>query len=212
MPLDRWLSARRRLAASVAVGAVAGAATSRFAAWEVSSLIAWCGIASTFVGITLAMILTADSERTRAVARREDESKVASDFIVLVASIVSLVGVAFLLIKSSQVEGLEVAEMTALGVLSVVLAWALVHVVFALRYADLYYAQDGGIEFNEAEDPDYRDFAYLAFTIGMTYQVSDTNLKSKAIRHTALRHALLSYLFGTAIIAVTINIVAGLAN
>ncbi len=96
--------------------------------------------------------------------------------------------------------------------ISVLLAWAVVHTVYALRYADLYYSLEGGIQFNEVEAPDYRDFAYLAFTIGMTYQVSDTNLQAKAIRHTALRHALLSYLFGTAIIAMTINIVAGLAH
>ena len=80
------------------------------------------------------------------------------------------------------------------------------------RYADLYYTQDGGIDFNGDDVPDYRDFAYLAFTIGMTYQVSDTNLQTKAVRRTALRHALLSYLFGTAIIAVMINVVASIAR
>ncbi|MEO7556753.1 MAG: DUF1345 domain-containing protein, partial [Acidimicrobiales bacterium] len=69
-----------------------------------------------------------------------------------------------------------------------------------------------GIDFNDDAEPDYRDFAYLAFTIGMTYQVSDTDLKTKEIRRTALRHALLSYVFGTAIIAVMINVVAGLAH
>ena len=130
----------------------------------------------------------------------------------LVACIASLVGVAFILMKASRAEGAGVAGMTGLGVLSVVLAWACVHLVYALRYADLYYSDGDGIDFNESEDPNYRDFAYLAFTIGMTYQVSDTSLKTKAIRHTALRHALLSYLFGTAIIAVMINVVAGLAH
>jgi uncharacterized membrane protein len=69
-----------------------------------------------------------------------------------------------------------------------------------------------GIDFNQHDDPDYHDFAYLAFTIGMTYQVSDTDLTTRAVRRTALRHALLSYVFGTAIIAVTINVVAGLAH
>jgi len=84
--------------------------------------------------------------------------------------------------------------------------------VYTLRYADLYYQHEGGLDFNQTEEPDYRDFAYLAFTIGMTYQVSDTNLRLKAVRRTALRHALLSYLFGAVIIAMTINIVASLAN
>jgi uncharacterized membrane protein len=74
---------------------------------------------------------------------------------------------------------------------------------------------DGGVDFNDRDRsrlPDYHDFAYLAFTIGMTYQVSDTTLRTQDLRRTALRHALLSFVFGTAIIAVTINVVANLLN
>jgi len=81
-----------------------------------------------------------------------------------------------------------------------------------LRYAHLFYLDGGGIDFHSEEFPHYRDFAYVAFTLGMTYQVSDTNLTSKRIRSTALRHALISYVFGIAVIAVTINVVAGLLN
>jgi uncharacterized membrane protein len=89
----------------------------------------------------------------------------------------------------------------------------MVHTVFMLRYAQLYYAgEQGGIDFNQADPPTYTDFAYLAFTIGMTFQVSDTPLRSKVIRRTALRHALLSYLFGTGILATTINLVASLSS
>jgi uncharacterized membrane protein len=87
-----------------------------------------------------------------------------------------------------------------------------VHAVFTLRYAHLYYSEGGGIDFNDDADPDYHDFAYLALTIGMTFQVSDTNLTTKAIRRTATRHALVSYLFGAIIIAMVINVVAGLLH
>jgi hypothetical protein len=81
--------------------------------------------------------------------------------------------------------------------------------IFTLAYARLYYAEPrGGVNFNEETPPDYRDFAYLSFTIGMTFQVSDTNLETKEIRRTALRHALLSYAFGAGIIATTINLIA----
>ena len=66
------------------------------------------------------------------------------------------------------------------------------------------------MDFNEQDDPDYRDFMYLALTIGMTYQVSDTDLTTKIVRRTATRHALLSYLFGTVVVAMMINVVAGL--
>jgi len=207
-----WLFPRRRLAASVAASLLTGGVAGWLAAWQVSALLAWCGGAGTYVGLAWTTMLKADSQRTRAVATREDDTKVSTDLIVLAACVASLVGVAFVLLKASKAEGEAVAGMTALGVASVVLAWGVVHTVFTHRYADLYYRHGGGIDFNEKDDPDYRDFAYLAFTIGMTYQVSDTDLQTKAIRRTALKQALLSYLFGTAIIAMTINIVAGLAH
>jgi len=194
------------------VGLIAGGVAGRLAAWEVSVLIGWCGAAGTFVGVAWAVMLKADSVQTRSIATREDDTRVTTDLVMLAASTASLVGVAFILVKASSAEGLAVAGLTGLGVISVVLAWVMVHTLFTLRYAHLYYSNDGGIDFNEAEDPDYRDFAYLAFTIGMTYQVSDTDLETKAIRRTALKQSLLSYLFGTAIIAMTINIVAGLAS
>jgi uncharacterized membrane protein len=103
--------------------------------------------------------------------------------------------------------------MLAAGIGAIICSWGVVHTVFTLRYAGLSYTgPDGGVDFNETEKPVYADFAYLAFTIGMTYQVSDTALTAKAFRHTALRHALLSYLLGTVIIAATINLAAGLAK
>jgi uncharacterized membrane protein len=88
-----------------------------------------------------------------------------------------------------------------------------VHTTFTTRYARLYYTSGTkAVDFNEDESPCYRDFGYLAFTIGMTFQVSDTPLQTKEIRATALRHALLSYLFGVVVIATTINLVAGLGK
>ena len=160
----------------------------------------------------LTVILTKDTEATAHLAMREDASRAAADLLLVSASLASLAGVAFGLLKAAQQSGAEEASITGLAVLSVVLSCLLVQVVFTLRYARLWYTARGGVEFNEDEDPDYRDFAYLAFTIGMTYQVSDTNLTTKAVRRAATRHALLSYVFGTAVIAVMINVVAGLLN
>jgi uncharacterized membrane protein len=95
-------------------------------------------------------------------------------------------------------------------VASVALAWTSVHTVHVLRYARLYYSPpEGGIDFGE-ESPEYGDFAYLAVTIGMCFQVSDTDLTAKRVRRVALHHALLSYLFGTVIVAITVSAVAGL--
>jgi uncharacterized membrane protein len=210
--MDGWISARKRLSVSFAAAVVVLGAVAWFSAWEVSVLLAWCGAATTFLGLAWGAVLKADSQRTRAIARRQDESRASLDLVVLTAAVISLIGVGFILLKANRATGVALALMTGLGVASIVLGWAVVHTTYTLRYADLYYEHDRGIDFNEEEPPDYRDFAYLAFTIGMTYQVSDTDLQTKSIRRTALKHALLSYLFGVAIIAVTINVVAGLAR
>jgi len=99
----------------------------------------------------------------------------------------------------------------ALAVASVALSWSVVQTVFTSHYARLYYRHPaGGIDFNQQARPRYSDFAYLAFTVGMTFQVSDTSLQTATLRATALRQALLSYLLGAVILATTINLVAGL--
>lgn len=85
--------------------------------------------------------------------------------------------------------------------------------MFTARYAQMYYSGEvGGIDFNTDEPPRYSDFAYLAFTVGMTYQVSDTNIRSATIRRAVLRQGLLSFVLGTGIIATMINLVAGLSR
>ena len=142
----------------------------------------------------------------------EDLSRSTADLVLILASVTSLIGVGLSLLEASDTEGLEKAMIVAVASVSVILSWATVHTVFTLRYARLYYGGGGGIDFNGDRAPTYTDFAYLAFTIGMTYQVSDTSIASKAIRRTALRHAYMSYLFGTVVVAMTINVVAGLFN
>jgi uncharacterized membrane protein len=122
--------------------------------------------------------------------------------------------VGLVLVRAGDSNDLSKGLLVGLSVASIVLAWSVVHTVYSLRYAKLYYeGTAGGVDFNAKEAPCYIiDFAYLALTIGMTFQVSDTNLKTTSIRRTALRHALLSYAFGTLIIATTINLVAGLTK
>jgi len=103
--------------------------------------------------------------------------------------------------------------LAATALVTVAASWVLVHVLFTLRYAALYYLAGGsGIDFNQDEPPAYRDFAYLAFTLGMTYQVSDTNLTSTAIRREVLRHALLSFVLGVIVLASTINLISAMAR
>jgi uncharacterized membrane protein len=132
---------------------------------------------------------------------------------VLVASIAALVAVGFALVRAGQATGGTKALLIGLGATSVVVSWLVVHTVFMLRYARLYYGDPvGGINFNDQDDPAYLDFAYFSFTVGMTFQVSDTNITTKAIRRLTLHHALLSYLFGAVILAVAINVVASLLH
>ena len=150
---------------------------------------------------------------TKSHATRENPGWAISDAILIVASVASLAGVGVVLIHAASAKGATQGLLAGLGVASIALSWFAIHTLFTLRYARLYYTgKDGGVNFNQDAAPRYLDFAYLAFTIGMTFQVSDTDLETPAIRHSALRHALLSYLFGAVILASTINLIAGLGT
>lgn len=175
-------------------------------------LVAWSVAAAVFTGWIWATALGADASRTAALATREDSSRAAADAVLLCASITSLVAVGFALVKAANATPAGEVAITALAVAAVVLAWLSVHTTFTLRYARLYYQADGGIDFHHRDRPDYRDFAYVSFTVGMTYQVSDTDLTTKTIRRAATGHALLSFLFGTSIVAMMINVVASLVS
>jgi uncharacterized membrane protein len=195
-------------AAGVAV--VVGGVTALFVPWQVSTLLVWDTMAIVFCLWVWIAVHSADAATTQRIATREDDSRAAADVILIAASVASLVGVGLALLKAAATHGTTQGLITTLAVVTVALSWLSVHTVFTLRYAHLYYREGGGIDFHEHRAPNYGDFAYVAFTLGMTYQVSDTNLSSKTIRSAALRHALLSYLFGIAVIAMTINVVASL--
>lgn len=152
-----------------------------------------------------------DPAATKANARGEDFSRAAADLVVLVASVASLAAIGYTLAEAGNRHGGTKALLILLAVGVVALSWLTVHTVYTVRYGDLYYGDPiGGIDFGDDEDPDYFDFAYIALTIGMTFQVSDTSLTSKPMRRTAIRHALLSFLFVAVIVALAINTVASL--
>ena len=202
-------SARARMISAFVVGLVAGGAGSLLLNWQYGLLIGWTSAAAVFVVWFWITLWPMGSSATASHAVREDPGRAVTNLLVLAAAVASLVAVGVLL----NAGGGDKDVQASMSVVSVALAWGAVHTVFTTRYARLYYlAPVGGIDFNEDLPPRYSDFAYLAFTIGMTFQVSDTDLKTKAIRATALRHALLSYLFGAVIIASMINLIAGLAS
>ena len=202
-----------RVLVSFAVGVVAFGVAVFATPWQAAALIGWNVAATLFIAWVWVTVAGMDGAATAKHAAIEDLSRPTADLILILASVTSLVGVGLSLLEASDAEGLEKAMIVGIASVSVILSWATVHTVFTLRYARLYYGLGGGgIDFNGDRAPTYTDFAYLAFTIGMTYQVSDTSIASKAIRRTALRHAYMSYLFGTVVVAMTINVVAGLFN
>jgi uncharacterized membrane protein len=205
------ITARERLLIVTTIGAVAGTITAWFVPWQSAVLVAWIFAAGSFLIGVWATIAGFDADETREFATREDESRVSAQLLVLTASVASLFGVAFELAKAAKSGDPEKAFLTAVAVVTVVLSWALVHSVFALRYAHEYYTDPvGGIDFKNPAPPDYQDFLYVAFTIGMTFQVSDTDIQRREIRRTIIRHALLAYLFGAVILALVVNVAAAL--
>lgn len=206
----RRTSAGWRVTWSTIAGLVVGVAVSFALPAAASVLVGWDCAAMVFLVWIWVSVLRLDAHGTRAMARRDDPSRRTADILVVSAGTAVLVAVAFVLVKAGNSHGAEKAGLIALGALSVVVAWAVVHTTFMLQYACAFYAGGGGVDFNDGEDPVYLDFAYLAFTIGMTFQVSDTNITAKPLRRIALRHALISFLFGAVIIGLVINIVASL--
>jgi uncharacterized membrane protein len=206
----RLASALTRLLVAGAIGVAAGGVAAVWTSWQVAALAGWDTVAVVISGWIWVTVRRLDAAGTERIAMREDDSRPAADILLVVASVASLVGVGFALLKASHQTGAAEAVSTAVAILSVALSWLAVHIVFTLRYAHLYYAENGGIDFHQDARPDYRDFLYVALTLGMTYQVSDTDISSKEIRMAVLRHAMLSYVFGTAVVAMTINIVASL--
>ena len=174
-------------------------------AWDVGAVVylAWLWLTSTNL----------DAENTARMAVREDPTRPVTDVVLVVAAVASLGAVISTVADASNAKGAAQALLVTLGISSIVASWFVVHSLFTMTYARLYYTdEDGGISFNCDEPPIWTDFAYVAFTIGMTFQVSDTDLHTARLRRAALRHMLISYLFGAVIIAVTINIVAGLSH
>ncbi|OBJ54863.1 DUF1345 domain-containing protein [Mycobacterium sp. 1423905.2] len=202
-----------RLIVALAAATITAVLVGETQNWSYAPSAGWIAAACTYLGWTWSVVLPMDAEQTREHVQPEDPPRGwLTDVIILTASIASLAGVAQLLAAGTKA-GAEKNVAAAIGVVSIVAAWCVVHTVFSVRYADVYYSNAAhGISFNGTDHPRFVDFFYLAFTIGMTYQVSDTNLRSGQLRVIALCQALLSYFFGAVILAVTINLIVGLSN
>ena len=203
----RW----RNVAAVTAGGVTLAAVLVAGGAWPVAVTAAWAAAASVIVLLVWPRILVMTADETKANAREEDFSRWSADFAVLGAAVGSLVAIFFLVNEAGNRHGATKVVLVTLAVAAVLLSWLVVQTVYTLRYGDLFYRGEvGGIDFNTDAAPDYHDFLYLAFTMGMTFQVSDTNLQSNQMRRTAIRHAVLSFVFVAVLLAMTINVVGSL--
>jgi uncharacterized membrane protein len=165
------------------------------------------------------VISTKDPYEVRRTARLQDASATFLFTLVIVAANASLFAAALLLGSAKDLTPTMLAKHVALAVLSVVCSWFLVHTLFALRYAHLYYQNAhkvdrdqvaGGLTFPGDDSPGFMDFAYFSFVIGMTCQVSDVQVAAPRLRVVCLIHGLISFAFNTAILAMFVNIIAGL--
>ena len=214
MPVTReraLIAARLRTMVSLAAGLVAGAAFSIVLDLPIALLLGWVVIALVYLLWVWLAIRGDDADEIARHAAAIDPDRVTTDSLLLVSAVASLVAVGFVLVRATGDSGAMEYAQVGLALVAVVLSWAMVHTVFMLRYARLYYATSRAcIDFAGSERPTYGDFAYFAFTVGMTYQVSDTALSNRDIRRAVLGHAVLSYIYGVVIVAGGVNVIASL--
>ncbi|TSD67449.1 DUF1345 domain-containing protein [Inquilinus sp. KBS0705] len=214
------LDANYRLLVSFLVGVAAFFMVRHIPSVPEVTLIVWIAVALSIIILDWITIIWAHPKEIREVASLEDSSRYMIFLFVMVASLVSLLAIVLLLKSSKGQDDATVGTYVILAMSAVVVSWWLVHTVFTMRYAHLFYTMDkgkktplGGLEFpgNEKE-PDYMDFVYFSFVVGMTFQVSDVEISSKHIRRLAWAHGLIAFAFNTAIVALSINVISGLVS
>ena len=202
-----------RVGTSAVAGLIALVLSGALWNWAYAPTIGWDVTAIVFCTWIWLVIWPMDAADTAAKARSEDPNRAISDGLMLSACVASIVAVGIVLVGAHAASGVTADMLAALGLVSIAVSWLTVHTIFALKYAVLYFeGAEGGVNFHQREPPCYRDFAYMALTVGMTFQVADTDLQSTSLRAAVLKHALLSFLFGAVILAATINLIAGLGS
>lgn len=185
----------------------------------ITSMIIWDVFAGSYLASSWIVFFTRTTKGMRDVAHKEDISRVFLFVFILISSLASMFTV-LLLILSKEVSQTAQIIYLPVAILGMLLSWAMVHTLFGFHYAHLYYGDDKsdhtrhaeGLNFPQEKRPDYLDFAYFSFVIGMTFQVSDVEISSQRIRRIALVHGLLSFILNTFVVALTINMIAGLRN
>ena len=206
-------------------------------ALEFRGLLAWCSGLTVYLGLAWWLCVGFDAKRTRERAQAQDEPSLVVFLVLLLATGACVAAITVLMQQSRDLSGVQRGLHIALSVFAMAVSWLFIQTIFAFRYAHLHYQQDGqgkgkrngrrngnppkhvanagdsdgpGLVFPGGQDPDYFDFLYASFVVGMTSQVSDVQVISREMRHITLVHSVLSFAFNMLIVALTINVVAGL--
>jgi uncharacterized membrane protein len=208
----RVAHARPKLVVSMVFGAAVTLITPSDWALVTRILLGWDAGVALYIGIVSLMIVRLESraevDHIRAQAANEDEGQAAVLILTVTATLASLAAIIILL---GQHEGKSAPHQLIFASATILLSWAFVHFIFATHYAHEFYSEGAtasGLNFPGRQKPDYLDFMYFSFVVGMTFQVSDVQITSRNIRHTVLAHAIVSFLFNVALLAIMVNIAA----
>jgi uncharacterized membrane protein len=187
--------------------------------WITRIMISWNMFSLAFIIMSTITFFTMKPRQIRLLVKNQEASRPVVFFIVLISTVSSLLGILILLLNKQQWLLSKLVE-TLIYVSGINLSWLLLHIIFTFRYAHLYYENNQSasshcvpaLEIQNEPNPDYLDFAYFSFVIGMTFQVSDISIVSRQIRRLALLHGLLSFLFNTVIVALSINVIIDLKS
>lgn len=213
----RW-RVRSRLIFSILVALIVSVLIPSWLSLSTRILCIWNTGMICFLASTWALMVRARPNIMRRNAQSQDEGRLVILSLITAAACASILAIAFILRETKGKDISVVIPHIILAVLTIIGSWLLVHTIFAMHYAHEYYqnhktdsdCQAGGLDFPEDIEPDYWDFLYFSFVIGMTSQVSDVQITSRSLRRLSLLHSVLSFFFNTAIVAMSINIIAGL--
>jgi uncharacterized membrane protein len=213
----RW-RVRSRLILSILVALIVLVLLPSWFSLSTKILCIWDAGMITFLAATWALMVRAKTKTMRHNAQSQDEGRLVILSIVTTAACASIFAIAFILKETKGKDTSILITHLILAVVTIIGSWLLVHTIFAMHYAHEYYqdhktqseCKAGGLDFPQDIEPDYWDFLYFSFVIGMTSQVSDVQITSRSMRRLSLLHSVLSFFFNTAIVAMSINIIAGL--
>jgi len=216
------LDAHYRLMMAIAVSAIVFLFCRTHLTTPALILVTWIGCALTVIVLNWIIILSSHPLEVRKIAKLQDSSRTFLFIFIVTAAVISLGAIVYLLKSTKGLPEVGKNEHILLAITAVIISWWLLHTIYTLRYAHLYYDPDtdidgqtkaiGGLQFPGREQPDYIDFVYFSFIVGMTFQVSDVNITSRRIRRVCTMHALLSFAFNTAILALSINVISGMVS